>query len=243
MPTKSVTENKAGTMLESEEQTKVASSDGSKTPDNVSKVSSDNTPKFTQSELELAIHAARSEGGRDWKVLETERNTLKAQLQTKESELADLADERVKLEKRIDELASNDPEVYNLEKKAKELRNAESKLKDDRRAEEAKWQANAERVKSAEDTLREVAIWEITTEYKGGDAVKLKELCDIFQASSDEQIRKVADTLWGKIATEPLVSSSSKPYSGRTSGGTGFIRNKENPDETLKQGFKELQKK
>lgn len=45
---------------------------------------------------------------------------------------------------------------------------------------EADKQANQERVKLADDTLREISIWEIAAEYESGDPVKLKDLCDTF---------------------------------------------------------------
>lgn len=199
------------------------------------------TPEsYTREQLDVLI--AERHGTLDKRIssLEKELKETKATVATKESELANVVEERVTLEKRIEELASNDPELNNLEKRAKELRELERKLKADRQTLEADKQTNAEKVKLAEDTLREISIWEIATEFDSGDAVKLKDLCDIFQASSEEQIRRVADTLWKKKLVEP--SPSVKPYSGMTSGGTEDLSNL-SPREKIDKGLEKLKKK
>jgi len=156
------------------------------------------------------------DAGRERKDMEVERDTVKSQLTAKETELADVVDEREKLQSEITDLTSDDPKKFDIIKKDRDLRERERKLKTDTHALEADKKANADRVKLANDTLREVSIWEISAKYEGSEPVKLKELCDSFGATSEEQITKVADTLWAK--KEPDTSNL-VAISGRTSGG------------------------
>lgn len=171
-----------------------------------------------------------------------ERDSLRTQVKTKDDELQNVGEERVKLQKQIDELASNDPEVFNLVKKDRELMDRERQLKTDRQVLETDKQTSQERVQSAEDTLREIALWDISAEYESGDPVRLKDLCDVFNATSEEQMRKVAETVWAKKLPQPVAPPVIVPYSGMTRGGTGFTPDPNTPGETLVEGFKRLKK-
>lgn len=204
------------------------------------------TPKeepktLTIKEAEKLAQLARMDAGRERKEMEVERDSVKSQLTAKESELADVAEEGERLQSQIEDLTGDDPKKFDIIKKDRDLRERERKLKTDTHALEADKQANAGKVKLATDTLREVSIWEISAKYEGGEPVKLKELCDIFGATSDEQIVKVADTLWAKKDKEPETPNL-VAFSGRTSGGGGFTPDKDNPLETLIKGFQDTKK-
>lgn len=204
--------------------------------------SPEETPQtYTKEELDRALQLDRMKAGRDWKALETERDNLKKQLENKTSEVTEISTEIENLKKQIDELASDDPEKVNLVKKLREAEEEKKQAKAERTALESDKQAHQEKVTLAENTLREISIWEISTEYEGGNPVKLKELCDLFQATSEEQIRQAADTLWGKEA-DKSATPPVKSYSGITSGGTEFTRDSGNPDATLTHGFRKLKK-
>lgn len=217
----SVTEHPAGTMSEAERQAIASQTDKDKNPDGTSKVSSENTPKYTETELKAAVHAVRSETGREKKSLEAERDGYKTKLEAKESELSDNTAEIDKLQAKFDALSEGDPDKFDVAKELKAVREERRQLKADRHALEVEKTAHGEQVKLATDTLMEMAIWEIASEYETGDPVKLKDLCDTFTATSEEQIRKVADTLWTKKPTEPVTPEVPPviPYSGKTEGG------------------------
>jgi len=187
---------------------------------------------YTKEQVDRAIQLDRMERGRDWKVLETERDSLKSQLRTKENELSNIGEEREELQKQIDDLSSKDPEVFNLMKKDKELRDKERKLKTDAQTLDVEKQTYSERFKKAETFERDVRIQEIADGYEGGDFSKLKDLCDSIEVKTDEQIMKVAETLWDKKVVEPPV----KPYSGMTSGGTIDL-SALSPDEKILYGL------
>jgi len=206
--------------------------------------STSTTPEsYTREEALKLVSDALTEQGRKHKgeleAMSKERDTHKS----KASELSDIAEERDALQKQIEELSSKDPEVFNLVKKDKELRERERKLKADAEALSTDKKSHEERIKLAEDTLREISIWEIAAEYEGGNPVKLKDLCDIFSATSEEQIRNAANTLWTKKPGNVSKTNEGKPYSGMTSGGRNFNRDPKNPDETLRYGFNQIKKK
>lgn len=181
--------------------------------------SPEDAPKtHTNEEVNRLIQLARMDRGREIKEVEVERDALKTQVSSKESELADVREERQRLQTQIEDLTSDDPQKFNIVKKDRELREQERKLEKDTVTLEANKKANKDRVELATTTLREIAIWETAGNYDGGSPVKLKDLCDLMEATSEEQIVAVAETLWAKkgkgTETSPL-----KPFTGRTSGG------------------------
>lgn len=177
---------------------------------------------YTKVEIEKAVQYALMKAGRDWKGLETERDTLKAQILEKVTELEDIQAERESLTKQVDDLASGDPDRFDLIKKGRELRERERKYEADLKALEADKQKHGERLTQAEEMEREGTILEVAFDYEGADPIKLSELCEYFKASTEEQIRKVADTLWAKKGGTPPITIDS----GITSGG-GELSEKE----------------
>lgn len=200
---------------------------------------------LTLGEAEKLAQLARMDAGRAQKTAETDRDTAQTALAAKEVELTDIGEEREKLNTQIDELSSNDPAKFNIVKKDRDLLLRENKLKTGIRALEADKKEHGETVKWAQDHKREIFINEIAVKYEGGDAAKLVSLCQTFGANSEEEVTKVADTMWSKKApgTPDPETPPLKPFSGKTTGGGGFTADKKTPDATLQEGFRQAKKK
>jgi len=215
-----VAEKEKGTMLEAK-GTKTPEVEG-KTPVS-EKVSSEQAQKlYTQAELDAMLHAAKSEAGRKAKEIEQERDTLKSQLSAKEQEIEDIQSERDSVRQQIEELTADDPKKFDLIKRDKELRDEQRQLRAEKQALEAEKQAHAETIRIASETMREITIWDVASEYEGGDAVRLKALADTVEATTEEKIREVANILWkpkGETERKEPEKETLKPYSGYTEGG------------------------
>ena len=224
-----VAETEPGTMIEVVEPSTPTTKD--KIPA-TEKVSPEDEPKYSQNQLDLMLQQATSEAGRQRKDAETERDTLKSQIQTKESELGDIQAERDSLQTQIEGLTENDPKKFDLVKKDKDLRIGETKLKTDTQAledERAKVNARAERADAFE---AEVLMETIADEYEGGDKAQLQSMCKTAGAKTEDTIRQVADILWGKAKTPTgkKTTTTLKKVSGNTAGG-----GTESLDELLEQ--------
>src|SRR3990167_9061188 len=126
------------TQLGVEERTKGAmpKTEGDKTPEVEGKIPEeatlspeDETPIYSQRQTDALIHAAKSDWGRQSKLVEEERDKLKTQLKTKETELEDIQSEREALNTQIDDLTSDDPKRFDLIKRDRELRERERNTK------------------------------------------------------------------------------------------------------------------
>jgi len=230
MVTKGVEERTKGTKEEVEGQAQVAPSAEPRTPEDASKVSpKEEKPIYTQKQADALLkaqeHALRSDIGRDLKTLTTERDNFKSEKGKLESALADIQTERDKIQTDLEEATSDDPKKFDLVTRDKQLRDTQRQLKTDADALKADQEANAEKVKLATDTLFEISVWEIAAEYQSGDPVKLKDLCTTFTATSEEQIRKVADTIWQKVNAKSAPAGEKavplKLVDGETTGGGG----------------------
>ena len=207
---------------------------------------------FTKEQVRNLISNALAEQGQKHKTeidkfapIVKERDDMKSQLSTMTESIKDLEDTKVKLIKDIDELSKDDPDKAKLSARLRELDSEIKARKTEKQEIEKEKQANAETVKLAQDTLREISIWEISAEYDGGNPVTLKEIIADFEKhlsvkiSNDEQIHKIAETLWAKkIEPATPVIPPITPDSGGTSGGS------ESTAETrLKQRFPTMYKK
>ena len=96
---------------------------------------------YSEAEMQKAVSDALAKQGREHKaeltLVTSERDSLKGQIATKDSELEDIAEERKGLQSQIDDLTSDDPEKFNLVKKERGLRERESTLKAEKRTLEA----------------------------------------------------------------------------------------------------------
>jgi len=218
------TEPKTGIMTEEKGQAKVSPETEVETPEQSEVSPEEQEPKiYTQKQADALVHAAKSEGGRKVKAAEIERDSYKSKLEVKESELADNATEIESLQAKFDDMAKEDPAKFDVAKELKSLREERKKLKADQTALATERQTYGEEVRVAKDTMREIRVWEIAAEYEGGDPVVLKNLCDTFEANTEEQIRKAADTIWTKPAEKETKLKAPKPYSGKSEGGTPYF--------------------
>jgi len=185
---------------------------------------SKDTGTYSREQADKAISDALAKQGREHKAnLEKvikERDTFQKQIQRKENELSDITEERVALQKQIDDLSSDDPDKGDYVKKVRELREKEQTLKDKIRTQEEKEETYGEKINQLEAKEREEMTKEIVKGYENGDYNKLVDLCEIAGATTEEQRRKIADTLWTKTTPglEPPVLPA-KPFSNVTDGG------------------------
>lgn len=234
-----VIKSEEGTTLEAEEQAKAASSEKGGTPDEASKVSPKaeqvEKPIYTQTQADALIHAAKSTAGRLQTDAETERDVYKAK-DVKAAELIeDIQDERDRLQTHLDAITSDDPKKFDIIKLDKELRETQRTLKTGAADLATKNQESDERIKSANDTMLEIAIWEVATEFKGSDPMKLKNLCATLGITTEEKLREVAGNLWEKAEpkTPAKKAEDGEPKAklnlddGETQGGGGKLTEQE----------------
>lgn len=204
------------------------------------------TPQtYPKEEVDRLINLTKMEAGRETKTVTLERDNLKSQLDAKNTELENIKEELAKVEKLVDDMASNDPERDSLEKRAKELREEARQNKSESARIAAEKQANEQTVKEIQEIEKSITVWNIAELYSGGDetkqaqiADKLMDLAESLGATDEDKIQSVAKTIFGEAEIEPL-----KVYSGKTSGGDEFFRDKKNPTKTLEHGFKKLKQR
>ncbi|KKN45282.1 hypothetical protein LCGC14_0684680 [marine sediment metagenome] len=201
MTSKAVTENAEGTKVEAEGSSTPEAE--AKTPESESKVSPkeekvEEKPTITKTQNEALVHMATSEAGRLQKVAETERDGFKTKAEKAEALVEDIQAERDKLQTGIEELTNDDPKKFDLVKRDKELRDAQRTLKTATDELATQQKDNETIVTTAKETLLEIAIWEVATEYKGGDPVRLKALCATLGVTDEVKLREVAGNLWEK---------------------------------------------
>jgi len=215
--------------------------------------SSQETPlTYTKIEVDKMVSDAAMVIGREKKLVEFERDQLKTQIKSFENKVTDHQEELASLEKRIAELASNDPELNNLEKRAKEVREQERQAKAKLHDAEAKEAEIAEAKNEIATWKRDQLIYSVADDFVTVDGSNVgfdsfKARADLFNISEKEALVALAETMGFKPKTEgePETKSPStgRPYSGVTSGGTSFVRNKANPTETLIHGFEKLKQR
>jgi len=234
MTQQAVTEPEAGTTPEVVEPSTSTTKAG--TPATKEQVSPEDEPKYSQKQLDLMLQQATSEAGRQRAAAEQERDTLKSQIQTKESELGDIQAERDSLQTQIEGLTENDPKKFDLVKLDKQLRERERQHKANiRTLEEEKTKVNAglEKVSAFE---AEVLMETIADEYEDGDKAQLQSMCKTTGAKTEETIRQIANILWGKAKTPTGTKKTLlKKVSGITKGG-----GTESLSELLKVNIKKL---
>lgn len=242
-----VTKSEEGTKTEAEEQAQVASSEEVRTPDGAIKVSPkekkekvEEKPIYTQTQADELIHAARSEAGRLQKDAETERDDFKTKAGKAEALVEAIQVERDRLQADIEELTADDPKKFDLVKRDRELRDAQRTLKT-ATDELATQQKDSEAmVTTAKETMLEIAIWEVATEFKGGDPVRLKALCASLGITDEAKLREVAGNIWEKVeAKAPAEKAEGEGEVGKeklnldtgdTSGGVGEETDQEKLD-------------
>lgn len=232
------TKSKPDTLSDNDQRQSLATEKGSTSPRN--------TKTYTEQQLTEARNEARNEAfveaGRRYKPIEDENATLKSQLANNQTLIKANQEAQERLQNQIDELSKDDPDKQRFVKKLRDLESQEKKLKEDREALETERTQHADTIKLASDTLREIAIWEISANYEGGDPQRLKDLCDAFNATTKEQITKIADNLWAKKQSANTTETEALHVdSGATKGGVENWH-KLSADQKIARGLKERNK-
>lgn len=209
-------------------------------PKEKSTVSIAETPEF-RTALDIALGKGLESTNRQLSLAQTEvreakteRDDFKSQVLSKDNEIEDVRADIKIVEERLKDISSDDPNKFDLVQRERELKQEDRRLKAERLVLDTDKQAQAETVKLAGDTLREVNIWNIASEFKDSDPARLKDLCNTLEVQSEEQIRKVAETIWAKKETETQL-----PFQVATSGGGDNIGSL-SPQERVKEADKRL---
>jgi len=174
---------------------------------------------YTREQVQKLLSDSRAEQGRKHKaeldLIIRERESFKVKAEGSISELESNKAEVEKLQAKFDNLASGDPEKFDVAKELKAVR-------EERRQLQAEKRTHGERIKKAERFETEILIQGIAEGYENADAGRLTELCSTLDITTEERIRKVADTLWSPKGQEPSMPEfpPMKADSGKTSGGS-----------------------
>jgi len=186
------------------------------------KVSAEEERIYSQKQVDELIHAAKSDAGRLRTVAETERDTLKSQIMTKENELGDIQAERDSLRKDIEDMSSDDPKKFDLVKRDRELRSEQSKLKSRLTELDDRENKLSEREKKVSSFEMEVLIESVADEYKDGDSAKLKKALSAFENPTEEQVKNIGAILFSE-KSEGEKAEKLKPDSGKSRGGSTYF--------------------
>ena len=238
-----VTESTTGTMPEVEGRN-ISPSKESGTPESAN-VSPETLPK---EEVERLLHQVRSEEGRKRGEVESQLREAQAKSQNLEADIADIQEERAQVQKRIEDMSSNDSERYNLVKHEKEIaereRQAKTKLREAdtklRNAEVKESQYNAwERDQLVYRTADEF----ITTDGQPVDFDAFKGKADMFKLNDKEALTTLAEAMGFKPKSSGTTSTEKpKLYSGITSGGQEDFSSL-SPKEKIEKGLEAAKQK
>ncbi len=187
------------------------------------------TPKtYSESDYQKAVHEARTSTGR-WKRTEVERDNFKAELETQKKALAEILKRQDDAEL---ERVRDDPDQLQILQDKRRAREEREAVKREREAFETERLQHAERLAKAEVAERNDTINKIVSEYQYSDRATLEKLVSKAKATSEEDIRDLADTIWQKNepGNDQHPSSEEKTTlkvdSGRTAGGGDNLEGK-----------------
>ena len=220
--------------------------------------SKDTPTTFTKEQVDKSVRDALAEAGRKHKV-EVEAAVVKereAQATSLKESVARIAD----LEAELDEAVSGDADKSEILKIKRQLRNEiavkeqavankEKALAETQAQREQEWQAHEAEIQAARSEAFAITAWDIADEYEGGDAVKLKAICERSKNLTEEFAREMASTLWVKKSEVKKALVEGTPDSGGTAGGSNSwesIRDaySANPnDPTVKAQYMEARRK
>jgi len=211
---------------------------------------SDGTPSepetLTRAEHQRLTNLEMIKQGREHKkaleALTKDKDTATKLADANAKSLERLQAEREKLQELIDE----DPDKANLAKKMRDLAAREQTLKDEKMAHDSEWAEHQESLKELAASKVKDMVFDIASEYDDGTSnehvsVKLQKLVDDLGITSEEQIRKVADTFWTKKANPEETEEEAlvPPVSMRGGGGKPVLRG----DAALQAGLAEEREK
>ena len=169
---------------------------------------------YTEEQVTKAVSDALAKAGRTAKQLEKREAESKIRNDARQAEL----DAR---QKRLDdaefEAIKGDPDLEAAYKSKKRIEDAQKALDEDRRKLEAEKLEHTDKLKAADDTAREIAIWKIAIKHNADPAV-VKEKADQLGVTSEEQVEAIAEMIGSKEVKPGL-----KPDSGMTRGGAKSV--------------------
>lgn len=185
---------------------------------------------YTKETQAKAVSDALATAGREAKSLETRGKDLNAREEAIKAERAKITQWQKERDDVELESVRDDPEKLSLFQKTQALREKGEQLESDRATLEKDKLEHSARIQVAEQTEREIAIWEIAKEY-GVDPMALKEL----NITDVEQLKRVAKAMGtGKAPPKAPIT----PDSGMTEGGVPQL----SPREKMVKGFEQEQK-
>jgi hypothetical protein len=184
---------------------------------------------YTQDEVDKLLSERHRGLNKQIDSLTKERDTLKTEVTKRESEIQEHSTKIKALESDIDELNESSPDSAEMTKLKRQLRNEvaerekaikdkESALKAERETHEKEWEEKSERLKKMELEEFSITAWDVADLYTGGDAIKLKTLCERAGNLTEDFAKQIAETLWTKKSEtrKPLVEGT--PDAGGTQG-------------------------
>ena len=186
---------------------------------------------LTREEAQRLIHNAEtavgSKLGRELKAARLEVEQYKSSQSKLESELNETRERMREVQRRIDEdeeeEARGSPESLKLYQRQKQLRELEAKLNEGKRQLEKERTEHASELANAKEGKIEMAIISAAVEHHI-DIGKLKEKCQRFNLTTEEQISEMAETLAEQAQTgEDNKKKIPQGNSGATIGGGSDI--------------------
>lgn len=193
-----------------------------------SQVGTEGTPQetipetLTREQIQKLISDERAKAGRELKAAKVEAETYKTAHTKLESELTETRERMSEIQKRIDEAeeeeAKGSPESLRAYQKEKAAREREARAIVKEKAADEKERSVADRLAKADAQDIEMSIISAAVE-KHVDIEKLKEKCQKFNLTTEEQISDMAETLASQAEGKKLPP---KGDSGKTIGATGL---------------------
>lgn len=178
---------------------------------------------YSEEEVTAIVNTKTSELSTKIKTYEKDRSDALA-------ELGRLKKEHEAVQAQLDDLTKDKPEAKEaIERLNKRLKGLDEK----ERAIEADKLTHQERVKWAENVQRKELSKTIAAEFTNGDPLKLEQLVAMANATTEEQIRKIASTIWTLKSAEPAKPTPPAkpappiPDSGVIQGGNSKLTNEQ----------------
>lgn len=185
---------------------------------------------YTQDEVDKMLSERHRGLNKQIDTLTKERDTLKIEVTKKESAIQEHSTKIKALEADIDELNESNPDSADLTKLKRQLRNEiaerekaikdkEETLKSEKESHEAEWKEHEAIINEAKLEKFAITAWDVADQYTGGDAVRLKAICEKSGNLTEDFAKQMAETLWVKKSEtkKPLVEGT--PDAGGTQGG------------------------
>ena len=173
-------------------------------------IAPDDLPTISLNEMGKLTQIAAAKAGDKWKGVEVERDTLKKQVVTLNSQVGDHQVENESLLKQVDDLSSNDPARKDLTKREKQVRDERRQLGTDQESLKTGQEELRVGREEVEAMNREATIISIADDLGALDEVdQISRLCSTLGATSDEQIKEVISTVFKANSGETSIHSDS----------------------------------